>query len=114
MTGGGGGGGGGGGISGGGGFSGHGRTGREHKANPADSFGVLPGTTAWATLKAVHQPHSRSGLYAESQHFQTRIHSHQQREKMDADAAAARKPAPRVEEVESKEKGKSIKEMLCL
>jgi hypothetical protein len=33
---------------------------------------------------------------------------------MDANAAAARKSAPRVEEVESKEEGESIKEMLCL
>jgi hypothetical protein len=103
-----------GGIIGSGGFSGHGRTGRERKAPPADSFGVLPGTTALVTLNAVHQPHIRSGLYAESQHHQTRICSRQQREKMDADAAVARKLAPRVEEVESKEEGKSIKKMLCL
>ncbi len=108
------GGGGGGGISGGGGFSGHGRTGCERKAPPADSFGVLPGTTAVATLNAVHRPHIRSGLYAESQRRQTRIRSRQQREKMDANAAAARKLAPRVEEVESEEEGESIKEMLCL
>jgi hypothetical protein len=108
----GGGGGGRGGISSSGGFSGHGRTGRERKAPPADSFGVLPGMTALATLKAVHQPHIRSGLYAESQHHQMRIHSGQQREKMNADTAAARKLAPRVGEFESKEEGKSIKEML--
>ncbi len=112
--GGGGGGGGRGGISGGGGFSGHGRMGRKRNAPPADGFGVLHGTTALATLNAVHQPHIRSGLYAESQRCQTRICSRQQREKMDADAAAARKLAPRVEEVESEEEGESIKEMLCL
>ncbi len=37
------------GISGGGGFRGHGRMGHERKAPPADSFGVLPSTTALAT-----------------------------------------------------------------
>jgi hypothetical protein len=114
FGGGGGGGGGIGGISGGGGFSGHRRTGHERKAPPADSFGMLPGTTALATLNAVHQPHIRSGLYAEFQCHQRRICYRQQREKMDANAAAARKLAPRVEEVKSKEEGKSIKEMLCL
>jgi hypothetical protein len=76
-------------ISGGGGFSGHGRMGRKRKAPPADSLGVLPGTMALATLNAAHQPHIRSGLYAEFQHCQTRICSRQQREKMDANAAAA-------------------------
>ncbi len=64
---GGGGGSGGGGISGGGGFSGLGRLGHKCKAPPADSFGVLPGSKALTTLKTVHQPHIRSGLYAESQ-----------------------------------------------
>ncbi len=90
---GGGGGGGGGGISGGGGFSGHARLGHKRKAPPADSVGVLPGSTALTTLKAVHQPHIWSGLYAEFQHRQTRIRSRQQREKMDANAAAAQKLA---------------------
>jgi hypothetical protein len=33
---------------------------------------------------------------------------------MDDNAAAAQMSAPRVEEVKSKEEGKSIKEMLCL
>jgi hypothetical protein len=108
------GGGGGGGINGGGGFSSHGRSGRECKAPPADSFGVLPSLMALMTLKAVHQPHIWSGLYAELQRCQTRICSCQQREKMDADAAAAQKLAPRVEKVKSREEGESIEETLFL
>jgi hypothetical protein len=63
------------------------------------------------TLNAVHQPHIQSGLYTETQHCQTSICSRQQREKMDVNAAAAQKLAPRVEDVKSEE-GKSIKEML--
>jgi hypothetical protein len=102
--------GGGGGIGGSGGFSGHRRLGRKRKAS-LESFGVLPSLMALTALNAVHQPHIWSGLYAESQRRQTRIHSHQQREKMDVNAAAAQKLAPRVEDIESKE-GKSIKEML--
>ncbi len=61
-----------GGIGGGSGFSSHRRLGRERNA-PPDSFGVLLGLTALTTLKAVHQPHILSGLYAKLQHCQTRI-----------------------------------------
>ncbi len=103
---------GGGGIGSSGGFSGQGRSGQKHKAPPADSFGVLPGSTALTTLKAVHQQHIWCGLCAELQRCQTRICSRQQREKMDVDAAAAQKLTPRVEDVESLEECKSIKEML--
>ncbi len=112
FSGGGDGGGGEGGIGGGGGFIGHWRSGYKRKDPPANSFGVLPSSKALTTLKAVHQPHTWSGLYAEFQRHQTRICSCQQREKMDVNAAAAQKLAPRVEEVKSKEEGKSIKETL--